>query len=154
MVRPGLALYGVSPSEEKLDFPLEPILSLRTSITFLKRVPPERPLGYTRTFVTREESVIATIPVGYGDGLRRQLSNKGRVIIRGHYAPMVGNISMDSTLVDVSGVPDVGLGDEVTIVGSQGGLSITLEDIAKATDTIAYEVTCLIGTRIPRVYLG
>ena len=154
MVRAGLALYGINPNRNKAGLPLEPVLAFKTTITFLKRVPPESALGYSRTYTTREESVIATIPVGYGDGLNRMLSNKGRVIVRGRYAPMVGNISMDTTLIDVSHIPEASLGDEVVLVGKQGEATIAMEDIAQLTQTIPYESLCQIGMRVPRIHLA
>ena len=153
MVRAGLALYGINPNKNKAGLPLVPVLTFKTTITFLKRVPAESALGYSRTFTTREESAIATIPVGYGDGLNRMLSNKGKVIVRGHFAPMVGNISMDTTLIDVSDIPEARIGDEVILVGKQGELAIGMEDIAQLTHTIPYECLCQIGPRVPRVHL-
>ncbi len=154
MVRPGIALYGVNPNEGRAArFPLASVMSLKARISFLKRVDAGSPLGYGRSFVTERESVIATLPIGYGDGWNRLLSNQGRVIIGDAFAPIVGRISMDSTLVDVTDLASVGVGDEAILIGKSGGLAITVEEIAEATQTIPYEVLCRIGERIPRVYV-
>ena len=154
MVRPGIALYGVNPNEGRAArFPLASVMSLKARISFLKRIDAGSPLGYGRSFVTERESVIATLPIGYGDGWNRLLSNQGRVIIGDAFAPIVGRISMDSTLVDVTDLASVGVGDEAILIGKSGGLAITVEEIAEATQTIPYEVLCRIGERIPRVYV-
>lgn len=157
LVRLGGVLYGVwrdatSPSVEPLDW--RPVLSLHTRVGLLKSVPCGTPLGYGRTFVTSRPSLIATIPVGYEDGLSRSLSNRGKVIVRGQYAPIVGRISMDLTIVDVTAVEGVEAGDRVTIIGSQQPAHITAEDIAAELGTISYEITCRISDRVPRIYVG
>jgi alanine racemase len=118
----------------------------------LKGVPAGSPLGYGATFVTARDSMIATLPIGYEDGVRRGLSNRGRVIVRGQFAPMVGRISMDLTIVDVTGIAGVAEGDLVTVIGEQGGAAISAEEVAGQIDGLSYEVTCGIGTRVPRVY--
>ena len=158
MVRPGGVLYGLwrdilQPVEE-LTPALQPVMSLRTRITLLKRVPPGEPLGYGGTFRTERETQVATLPVGYHDGLMRTLSNAGRVIVRGHFAPVIGRISMDLTLVDVTDVPGVATGDVVTLMGGDGALSITAEDIARQASTLSYEVTCGVSERVPRRFIG
>jgi len=127
-------------------------LALRTRIAHLKTLPAGSPLGYGGTFVTGRPTVIATLPIGYEDGVRRALSNRGRVLVRSQTAPIVGRVSMDLTLVDVTEVQGVELGDHVTVIGRQGALEITAEDVASLADTISYEVTCGVGPRVPRVY--
>jgi alanine racemase len=157
LVRPGGALYGLwrdvtNPSLEPLDW--RPVMSLSTRVMLLKSVPAGEPLGYGRAFVTSRESLIATLAIGYGDGLSRALSNKGRVIVREQFAPIIGRISMDLTLIDVTDVAGVSVGDEVAIIGSQGANRISAEDIAASLGTISYEVTCRISQRAPRIAVG
>jgi alanine racemase len=157
LVRLGGVLYGLwrdvtNPAIPPLDW--RPVMSLHTRVLYLKMVPPGSPLGYGGTFVTRRESRIATLPIGYEDGLSRALSNQGRVIVRGELAPIVGRISMDLTLVDVTDVREVNIGDEVVIIGSQGDRQITAEEVANLAGTISYEVTCGISDRVPRRTVG
>ncbi len=154
MVRPGLMLYGYNPLEagiEKAD--LRPVLSLVTRIAFLKKVPSGVPISYGRTFTTKRESIIATLPIGYADGFSRSLSNIGEAIVRGLRVPIVGRVCMDMCMADVTEVPGVSEGDAAVLIGSQGKERITADDIAKKTGTIAYEVLCGISSRVPRIYL-
>jgi alanine racemase len=154
MVRPGLMLYGYNPLEgEGSGADLRPVLSLVTRIVFLKRVPAGVPISYGRTFVTKRESVIATIPIGYADGYNRGLSNRGEAIVRGIRVPVAGRVCMDMTMLDVTDVPGVSEGDGVVLIGSQGNERITADDIAVQTGTISYEVLCGISSRVPRVYI-
>jgi alanine racemase len=151
----GGVLYGLwrdvtNPAIEPLDW--RPVMSLRTSIVLLKTVPAGTPLGYGGTFVTERESRIATLAIGYADGFRRALSNLGRVLVRGQFAPVVGRISMDLTLIDVTDVAGAEAGDEVILIGRQGDSSITAEEVAEEIQTISYEVTCAVSARVPRVY--
>ena len=156
MVRPGGTLYGftrdVLPRQIQAP-PLRPVMSLHSRIMLLKQVGKGQKLGYGCAFESPRESVIATVPIGYDDGYRRALSNCGRVIVRGKFAPVVGRVSMDLTLIDVTEVPGVLLNDQVTLLGQEGELSITAEDIAETIGTISYEVTCGISSRVPRFYL-
>jgi len=119
----------------------------------LKTVPADTPLGYGGTFVTSRESRIATLAIGYEDGLSRALSNQGNVIVREQLAPIVGRVSMDLTLVDVTDVEGASIGDEAVIIGHQGSTQITAEEVAGQIGTLSYEVTCGISDRVPRVYL-
>jgi alanine racemase len=155
MVRPGGTLYGftrdVLPPNSGTP-PLRPVMSLYTRIMLLKRVPKGEKLGYGGTFETTQDSVIATIPIGYDDGYRRAFSNRSRVIVRGRFAPVVARVSMDLTIIDVTDVADVSLDDRVTLLGSDGHCSITAEDLGELAETISYEITCGISTRVPRVY--
>ena len=156
LVRLGGVLYGLwrdvtDRSIEPYDW--RPVMALRTQIVLLKTVPPGTPLGYGGTFVTARESRIATLAIGYEDGLRRALSNLGKVIVREQFAPIVGRVSMDLTLVDVTGVEAASIGDEVVIIGRQGPARITAEEVAAQIGSLSYEVTCGISGRVPRVYV-
>lgn len=156
LVRLGGVLYGLwrdvtDRSIEPLDW--RPVMSVRTRIMLLKTVPAGAALGYGGTFVTSRESRIATLAIGYEDGLRRELSNRGQVIVRGQFAPIVGRVSMDLTLIDVTDVEGVSEGDDVVVIGSQGSSQITAEKVAARIGTISYEVTCGMSDRVPRVYL-
>ena len=153
-VRPGLMLYGARPGPAVgAGVDLRPVLSLTTRILLLKRVPPGTPISYGRTFVTRRESLIAVLPIGYADGYPRALSNAGRVLVRGRAAPVVGRVCMDLTMVDATDVPDAAEGDEAVVIGAQGAAAITVEEVAAGAGTIAYEILCGIGPRVPRRYL-
>ena len=153
MVRPGLMLYGYNPLEEAGEVDLQPALSLVTRIAFIKRLPTGMPVSYGRTFITKRESLIATIPIGYADGYSRGLSNKGEAIVRGVKVPIAGRVCMDMTMLDVTDVPEAREGDEVMLIGTQGNERITADDIASKTGTISYEVLCGISGRVPRVYV-
>ena len=157
LVRLGGVLYGLwrdvtNPAIPPLDW--RAVLSLHTRIILLKPVPAGTPLGYGCTFVTRRPSLIATLAIGYEDGLRRALSNRGHVLVRGRRAPIVGRISMDLTIVDVTEVEGAAGGDEVVLIGRQGESEITAEDLAEQAGTISYELTCGISRRVPRVYVS
>jgi alanine racemase len=128
-------------------------MALRSRITLLKRVHSGERLGYGCTFESPREMLVATLPIGYNDGFVRPLSNRGRVIVRGRYASVVGRISMDLTLIDVTDVPGVALNDCVTLLGADGGLSVPAEEIAQTVGTLSYEITCGISRRVPRHYL-
>ena len=155
MVRLGGVLYGLwwDILPKNIEPPkLKAVMSLHTKITLLKRVPQGEPIGYGLTFKTERDSLIATIPIGYEDGYRRALSNCGRVIINGAYANIVGRISMDWTIVDVTDVPNVQVGDEVVLIGKQNNLSITAEELAEKLQTISYEITCGVNRRVTKIY--
>lgn len=177
MIRPGGVLYGlwrdILPAS-KQNSQLQPVMSLRSRIILLKWVPPGETIGYGCTFEASRKTLVATIPIGYDDGYLRGLSNRGHVIIRGTLAPVAGRVSMDLTLVDVTGVEGVELNDQVTLMGPgqrperQAGseitasprvsredqLAVTAEDLAKIAGTLSYEVTCGIGPRVPRIYVS
>ena len=164
MARAGAAMYGLrrdvlapSPAPPLGLFAVRPVMSLHSRIILLKTVTEGTPLGYGRTYTTQRESRIATIAIGYADGLRRAHSNNGRVIVvtqqGGCFAPIIGRISMDLTLLDVTDVPGVALGDEVILLGASDGLEITAEDVAAQIGTISYEVVTSISARVPRVYV-
>jgi alanine racemase len=156
LVRPGGTLYGFADdvlSAEATAPSLQPVMSLHTRIMLLKEVPRGEKLGYGCTFETKRDSLIATLPIGYDDGYRRALSNCGRVIVRGVFVPVVGRVSMDLTMIDVTDVPNASLNDQVTLLGTQGNLSIKAEELGRQLDTISYEISCGISNRVPRKYL-
>ena len=153
MVRLGITMYGLyPPGQKKRPLALKSALSLKTKVLYLKRVPKGTPLSYGATYVTPKETTIATLPVGYADGLSRSLSNKGQVLIKGKKYPIVGRVTMDMTLVD-TGDDKIEVWDDVVIIGSDGNQKISADDIAKQMDSINYEVVCGIGKRVPRVYI-
>jgi alanine racemase len=156
MVRPGGVLYGLwrdilPPLDEPLR--LRPVMSLHSRIMLLKWVRRGETLGYGCTFEASRDTLVATLPIGYNDGYARALSNRGRVIVRGKYASVVGRISMDLTLVDVTDIGGVRLNDRVTLFGEEDDLTIPAEDIARTVGTLSYEITCGISDRVPRFYL-
>jgi len=154
-VRPGIILYGCYPSQEvdREKFLIKPVMSIKANIIHLKTIGPGFSISYGKKFTTDRESIIGTLSLGYADGYPRCLSGKGRVIVNGVYAPVVGNFLMDQCMIDVTGVPDVKLGDEVVLMGSQGGLTIHADEIGEKTGTINYEVVCAFGQRLPKVYV-
>jgi alanine racemase len=161
MVRPGVALYGYylpfqragrEVSGGTLRLPVKPILTWKTRILSMRHFAANHPLGYGGSFVTKAPTHVAVLPVGYADGYNRQLSNRGRVIVREHYAPIVGNISMDLTLVDVTGIPEVSVGDDVVLLGTCDGLSVDAIEHARLANSSAYEILCNISKRVPRRY--
>ena len=155
MVRPGIALYGYTPGTGISNWPdLRPCLQLVTRIVQVKRVPKGTGISYGRSFITKRESLIASLPIGNADGYSRRLSNKGQVIVREQRAPIIGRVCMDMTMVDVTEVPDVGIGDPVVLLGQQGNQAITADEIARWTDTIPYEVLSILNPRIARKYTG
>jgi alanine racemase len=152
MVRFGLTLYGLMPFKSSERFlKLKPVLSWKARVTFLKRVSSGFSISYGRTFVTNKASIIATIPVGYSDGYNRLLSNKGDVLVHGKRCPIVGRITMGMTMIDVTDVKNVMLGDEVVLIGSQGKEQIKVDELAKIQNTINYEITCAISEHVPRI---
>ena len=155
MVRPGIILYGCYPSDEvdKNQLSIRPAMSVKANIVQLKKVPAGTSVSYGRKYTATKDSLIATIPIGYADGFPRPYSSKGKVIVNGVYAPIAGNICMDQCMIDVTHVPYVKLGDEVTIMGSDGICEILADDIAEATGTINYEIVCAFGQRLPKVYV-
>ncbi|MDR1571673.1 MAG: alanine racemase [Clostridiales Family XIII bacterium] len=155
-VRPGIALYGCYPSGDvsRDSLALAPAMSVKARITHIKRVPPGTSISYGRKFTAERESVIATLPLGYANGLPRFISGKGRVIARGEYAPLVGTVCMDQCMADVTGIAGVERGDEVVVMGADGGREIRAEEIGKKTGTISYEALCGFGRCLPRVYRG
>lgn len=155
VARPGIMLYGAYPhARHREKISLKPVMTLKTKIMSLRRLPAGTPVSYGGTFVTKRESLIAVLPLGYADGYPRLLSNRGQVLVCGRRAPVVGRVCMDLTLVDVTDIPDVKMNDEVVLIGKQGDAEIPVEEVAGWADTISYEILCGISARVPRVYLG
>lgn len=153
MVRPGLMLYGVYPSPTMVgQISLRPVLSWMTRILQLKNSPPGSSISYGQTFITRRDSLIATLPVGYADGYQRLLSNRGAVLVRGQRAPVVGTVCMDLTMIDVTDIGGVQAGDEVVLLGRQGEAEVSADEMAAWSHTISYEVLTSIGARVPRLH--
>jgi alanine racemase len=159
MVRPGIALYGYSLSFTRdgkpahvPDLNLRPVLSWKTRVLTVKDVAAGESIGYMGTFVAQTRSRIAVLPVGYADGYPRLLSNRARVIVGGEYAPVVGRVSMDLTIVDVSKIPGVAVGDEVVLIGTSGAKSVDAVELARWCETVPYEILCGLSQRVPRVY--
>ena len=153
MVRPGLMLYGAYPSPYvSKDIKLEPALTLKTRVVFIKDVRQGSTISYGRTHITKSKARLAVIPIGYGDGYSRLLSNKGEVLIKGKRTSIVGRVCMDQSIVDVSKIPEVCVGDEVVLIGSQKQERISVEEIAEKIGTIANDVFCMISKRVPRIY--
>ena len=153
MVRAGILIYGLVPDkacEDKID--LKPAMQLHSVISMIKDVKAGAKLSYGRTFTADHDMRIATVPIGYADGYHRSLSNRGRMLVNGQFANIVGRVCMDQLMLDVTGIPDLSDGEQITIVGEENGKRITMEEIAAMTDTVHYEVMCVIGKRVPRVY--
>ena len=163
LVRPGLALYGIhsrfspAPPDADASLSLRPVLQWRTAVTSLREVAPGTPVGYNETFRAARHSLLATVPVGYADGLRRELSNRGSMLVRGLRAPIVGRVSMDQTVLDVSDISSVAIGDEAVILGEQegrqGAAQLTAWEHADWCGTIPYEILCGLTARVSRVSL-
>ncbi|KPK97298.1 MAG: hypothetical protein AMJ95_09790 [Omnitrophica WOR_2 bacterium SM23_72] len=151
MVRPGIIIYGLHPKED-LKIKLKPLLVLKSRVIFKKRLPPGWGVSYGRTYITKKKTTVITLPIGYGDGYPRILSNKAPVLIGGKRFKVCGRICMDHMMVDV-GDSKVRIGDEVVLIGSQGKMRITAEELARLAETISYEIVCGLGNRIPRLYI-
>jgi len=149
LIRPGIALYGLNPSPTP-DF--SAVMALKSKIVNIRDVPANTPISYGHTFITKRKSKIATVSIGYGDGLPRVLSNCGEVLLRGQRVPIVGTICMDLMMIDITDISEVKLGDVVTIIGKDGNAEITAEECAQRSRTIVYEITSGIGPRVARVF--
>lgn len=155
MVRCGIVTYGLDPSDEVKfeNLPTTPVMQIKSHVAYVKKVEKGATVGYGAAFMAQRDSLIATIPCGYGDCYPRLLTNKGRVLIKGHSAPVTGRVCMDQFMVDVTDIPDVKQGDEVTIVGFDGKECLTVEELAKTAGSFNYEYVCDITKRVPRVYI-
>lgn len=155
LVRAGIILYGLMPSDEiqKSAVPVKPLMVLRSHVVHVKKVPPLTGISYGHTYITQKECVLATIPVGYGDGYPRSLSNQGYVLIHGKPAKICGRVCMDQFMVDVTDIPKVAVGDRVTLLGRDGAMTITGEELGSLSGRFNYELMCDMGKRIPRLYL-
>lgn len=155
LMRPGLALYGLPPVQAVRDqVELRPVMTLKTRVLQVKRVPAGSGVSYGHTFVAPRESVIGVLAVGYADGYRRGLQQGGEVLVRGRRAPIVGAVCMDLTMVDLTEVPGAGIGDEVILWGGAGEAMISVNELARLAQTISYEMLCTVGRRVPRIYRG
>ncbi|MFQ5588507.1 MAG: alanine racemase [Nitrospiria bacterium] len=152
LVRPGLMLYGYSPLKEKIETPLTPLMQIKTRVIALKKVPQGTPISYGRTFVTARESRIATVAIGYADGYPLSLSNRGMMIAKGKRAPVAGRVCMDMCMLDVTEIPNLEIGDWVTVLGEEGDESIWADELAQWANTHPYELLCGIGPRVQRRY--
>ncbi len=150
-VRPGIVLYGYPPLPVP-DLPVRPLLALRSAIDLVRTLPAGYGVGYERTFITKRSTQMAIVPIGYADGYLRGLSNRAHVIVRGHYAPVIGRVSMDVCSIDVTDIPGATVGDPVTLIGQQDGLAVTADELASLLGTISYEVLTGISRRVPRIY--
>jgi alanine racemase len=153
LVRPGIMLYGYYPSgDQERTIPLKPVMELKTRISFIKKVPAGTGVSYGLTYKAPRDTFIATLPVGYGDGYSRLLSNRGRVLVGGNSFPVAGRVCMDQTMVDLGPDTNAKPGDEAVLFGDIPG-GPDAEEIARLMGTIPYEVTCLITRRVPRIYV-
>jgi len=151
MVRQGITLYGLHPAHMIDCYSgFRPVMTVKATVSFVKTLPIGCSIGYGRTFTTTRPSAIATVPIGYADGVNRMLSNKGYMIVKGKKAPIVGRVCMDQVMLDVTDIPDVQVGDEVVVFG---GSQLPFEQVAKWCDTICYELICAVSPRVPRVYV-
>jgi len=156
LVRPGLAIYGIDPyykTGRTFSGALKPALKLMTRIVYLKKTPKGRKISYGGTYTTRQETQIATLPIGYADGYNRLLSNRATVLVRGKKVPVCGRICMDQTMIDLGTIPDVTVGEEVVLIGRQEGEEIRVEELSTLCSTIPYEFLVKLSYRIPRLYL-
>ncbi|MFO7676233.1 MAG: alanine racemase [bacterium] len=158
MVRPGLIVYGILPESyragrRRIDLDLRPVMSLRSRIVNLRRIPAGRSISYDRNYFTTRESTIAVITAGYGDGYPWALTNHGHALVHCHRAPIVGNVCMDLTMLDVTDVPGVRIGDPVTLLGAEGEEIISANDLATWAGTIPYDIICRVSPRVPRIYI-
>ncbi len=153
MVRPGVILYGLNPSGECVCKDLKPVMELKSVVSMVKKVPENKSVSYGRTFVTAKDTTLATVCLGYADGYPRALSNQGEVLVHGRRAKIAGRVCMDQVMIDVSEIETVRENDVVTLFGHDGNEFIGADDLAKIDGTISYELICLIGKRVPRLYL-
>lgn len=148
MVRLGLLLYGVAPVEDMQIDDYKPVMSVKSKISFIKTISPGHSVSYSRSFIAEKPTTIATVPIGYADGYDRKLSNRGWMVVGGKKAPVIGDVTMDTTMIDITEISETKIGDEVIVMND----SITAWDIAKTIETIPYEVICRMGKRLPRLY--
>lgn len=156
MVRSGITTYGLYPSEDvpKEILKLQPAMSWKSKISFVKPIEPGTSISYGGTFTAEKPMIVATVPVGYADGMKRDLSGKGRVLVHGQYAQILGRVCMDQFMIDVTDISNVKMGDTVTIFGKDGDKCIPVEEIAELSHSFNYEFVCSISKRVPRKYIG
>lgn len=154
-VRPGIILYGYHPSDlTKNEIDIKPVLSVKSRVTHVKNLPKDSYVSYANTYKTNETQKIATIPIGYADGFLRGNFSKANIIYKGKLLPVVGRICMDQCMINATGVNNIDVGDLVTVLGSDGGVKITADDLADNLQTISYEILCLLSKRLPRIYVN
>lgn len=154
MVRPGIILYGLDPSDQCAGkISLNPVMSLKSVIASVKRIDAGTQVSYGRIYTAKQDALIAVVPIGYADGYGRNLSGKARMLVNGHFVPVIGRVCMDQLMVDVTDLPAVKRGDPVVIFGGQGGEYLSVDELAEKLGTVNYEITCMLSKRIPRVYV-
>jgi len=152
-VRVGLVAYGLHPSRDETRLPLEPVMSFRSRLVQVRDLPAGANVSYARQFTTQRPTRVGVVPVGYGHGYSWLLSNRGHMLVAGRRVPILGRVTMDLTMVDVTDVPDVRAGDEVVMFGEQRGVLLPIEEVAQGSETLAYEILCTIGKRVTRLYV-
>lgn len=152
LVRAGIILYGITPSEEVAKYDLKPVMELKSVVSMVKTIPAGTSVSYGRRFISEREMKVATVPIGYADGFFRCFSNRGDLLVRGKRAKILGSVCMDQLMIDVTEIPGVEMGDTVTVFGQDGEESLSVYDWAKLANTIPYEILCAVGHRVPRVY--
>ncbi len=152
-VRVGLIAYGHQPPHARVALPFAPVMAFKSRLVQVRELPAGSPVSYGRSFVTQRPSRIGVVAAGYGHGLSWLLSNRGHMLVGGERVPIVGRVTMDLTMVDITGVPSAAVGDEVVLFGEQGGASIPLEEVAAWSETLPYEIMCTIGKRVARIYV-
>ena len=153
-VRPGISAYGILSPDLPGSGDLRPVMSLRSQVVFMKDLPAGANVGYGSTWTAERTTRVATLPVGYDDGVSWRLSNRGEVLVNGRRAPVIGRISMDYMTIDVTEVPGAKVGDLVTLIGTDGGETIGVDEVARLAETISYEIVCAVGKRVRRTYVG
>lgn len=154
MIRPGIILYGLTPCPlVKGSLPLTPAMELKSVIAMTKKIEKGQSIGYGHKFTAQGETIVATLPIGYADGYCRSMSGKASMLVKGHKAPVIGTISMDQCMIDITGIPDVKQGTVVTAIGREGKNEISVDELSAICNTINYETVCLIGKRVPRIYI-
>jgi alanine racemase len=155
MVRSGIALYGVDPGVfARLGVALRPMLSLRARVVALRTIEPGEAVGYDQRFRAPRRTRVAVVPVGYHDGYSYRLGNRGRILVGGRSAPVIGSVTMDYLMADVTDLPGAAVGDVATLIGRDGEQELSVEELARIVGTIPYELTCRIGPRVPRRFVG
>ena len=152
-VRVGLVAYGLHPSRDETQLALAPVMSFRSRLVQVRDLPAGANVSYARQFTTQRPTRVGVVPVGYGHGYSWLLSNRGHMLVGGRRVPILGRVTMDLTMVDVSEVPDVAVGDEVVLFGEQRGTMLPVEEVARGSETLAYEILCTIGKRVTRLYV-
>jgi alanine racemase len=152
LVRPGILVYGIRPSQVPASFAVRPVMSFRSRLLQVRELPAGHSISYGRTFVTPRAMRVGVVGVGYGHGMSRDLSNRGQMLVRGKRVPVVGRVTMDMTMVDLETVPEAQVEDEVVVFGEQEGAIIPIEEVAAISGTVPYEIMCSIGKRVPRVF--